>query len=303
MLYAQISQKGIKMYNLTGIYWIKNEARYLPEYLEFHLLQGFDHFIFYDNESTDNLEEIIKPYIDSGIVEIRKYPNPLHPPAKSGPEGAKNFWLMDYCIDEQKEKSKWIHFHAIDERLYSPSGENLIDILKDFEEYGGLSVAWKLFNSNGHLNKPNGLIIENYVTFVEDFGKHVKTIIQPKFTKHTCGNPHNFYYIDDKNAVTENKIIQIDANCESEYSMKRIKLNHYVTLSKEEHKAKMKKGLLDFGKLTENVKRSSAEMEWKNSHTNPFYIDAELLKFVEPVREAIKNRYAERTDLLEYINH
>ena len=31
------------MYDLTGIYWIKDEAPYLPEYIEFHLMQGFDH--------------------------------------------------------------------------------------------------------------------------------------------------------------------------------------------------------------------------------------------------------------------
>ena len=63
------------MYNLTSIYWIKDEVRYIPEYIEFHILQGFDHFIFYDNKSTDNLLEVIKPYIDSGLVEIRYYPD------------------------------------------------------------------------------------------------------------------------------------------------------------------------------------------------------------------------------------
>ena len=59
------------MKNLTSIYWIKDEARYIPEFIEFHLLQGFDHFIFYDNKSIDNLTEIIFPYIESGLAEIR----------------------------------------------------------------------------------------------------------------------------------------------------------------------------------------------------------------------------------------
>ena len=58
------------MKNLTSIYWIKNEARYIPEYIEFHLLQGFDHFIFYDNESNDNLLEVILYNIGDDINSI-----------------------------------------------------------------------------------------------------------------------------------------------------------------------------------------------------------------------------------------
>ena len=105
------------MKNLTAIYWIKNETPYLPEWIEFHLLQGFDHFILYDNDSDDGLEEAMAPYLEEEIVEIRKYPEEVK---KSGEP--KNFWLMSHCIDEQKGKSKWIHFHAIDEFTYCPDG-------------------------------------------------------------------------------------------------------------------------------------------------------------------------------------
>jgi hypothetical protein len=52
------------MKNLTSIYWIKDEARYIPEFIEFHLLQGFDYFIFYDNKSTDNLDLTIPKTIN-----------------------------------------------------------------------------------------------------------------------------------------------------------------------------------------------------------------------------------------------
>ena len=61
------------MKNLTGIYWIKNEARYLPEYMEFHMLQGFDHFIFYDNGSTDDSINIRQSIIER--LGINSFPN------------------------------------------------------------------------------------------------------------------------------------------------------------------------------------------------------------------------------------
>jgi hypothetical protein len=46
------------MKRLTAIYWVKDEARYIPEWIEFHLMQGFEHFILYDNNSTDGSSNI-----------------------------------------------------------------------------------------------------------------------------------------------------------------------------------------------------------------------------------------------------
>jgi len=283
------------MYNLTGIYWIKDEARYLPEYLEFHLLQGFDHFIFYDNGSTDNLEEIIAPYIEAGLVEIRKYPD--------YDVGAKNMWLMNHCIDEQKGKSKWIHFHAPDERLFSPSGESILDILKEFEDFGGLSVGWELMNYNYHITRQDGLIIENFTKYVTDTYQRIKTLIQPEYAVSHIGTPHQFRYVAGKFAVDENKRMVLgDASPYRDYSRDRIKLHHYFTMSKQEFDEKMNKGLLDHAH-TENIKRPSADYDWEFSVREPFYDNFDLLKFVEPVREAIKNRYIGREHLLQYVNH
>ena len=47
---------------------VKNEGRYLREWIEYHLWAGVDHFYIYDNGSTDNTKDILKPYIASGIA-------------------------------------------------------------------------------------------------------------------------------------------------------------------------------------------------------------------------------------------
>ena len=52
----------------------KNEAPYIREWIEFHRLVGVEKFFIYDNESTDNLKEVLKPYIESGIVEYTYFP-------------------------------------------------------------------------------------------------------------------------------------------------------------------------------------------------------------------------------------
>ena len=44
----------------------KNEARYLAEWLEFHLLAGVEHFFLYNNNSTDDHREVLAPYLRAG---------------------------------------------------------------------------------------------------------------------------------------------------------------------------------------------------------------------------------------------
>ena len=43
---------------------VKNEAPYLPEWIEFYKLVGVEKFYIYDNDSTDNTKEVLKPYIE-----------------------------------------------------------------------------------------------------------------------------------------------------------------------------------------------------------------------------------------------
>lgn len=290
------------MFNLSAIYWIKNEARYIPEWIEFHLLQGYDHFILYDNKSTDDLLETVKPYIDVGLLEIRHYPPDLRE--------AKNYWLAKECCAEQRGKSKWIDFRSIDERVFSPVGAQIPDFLNAFEDFGGVAVAWEEFNFNGHKTRPEGLLIENYTQTCADLGHHIKTIVQPEHAIQFNYNPHNFVYRNDKFTITEQRVRIDGAHCHNAYSFNRIKAHHYNTLSEEEFNIKMNKGGLDHGLALENIRREQAERIWVYMHgEDPEYgktifgFNEELMKWVQPVRNAILKRYKDLEHLLPRINH
>ena len=295
------------MKNLTGIYWIKNEARYLPEYMEFHMLQGFDHFIFYDNGSTDDLLSVVAPYIEEGVCEIRTYP-------ELGNQ-SKNFWVMHHCIQEQRGKTKWLHFHAVDERLFCPNGQNLVEFLKDYEQYGGVAVAWLFFNSNGHDRRPEGLMIDNFTEAFGDDWYHIKTVIQPEKAIAPNGNPHCFSYRDGFYAVTENHKRQDGPFVKSptngrfepgeDYTYNKIKLHHYLTLSKEEAEEKANKGLLDHGSHSENRRRIDADEGWIRNHSDryQYFQDNSLSKYSEQIKENLRKRYEGREHLMHKFNH
>lgn len=316
------------MKNLTGIYWIKNESRYLPEYIEFHLLQGFDHFIFYDNQSTDITNEVLQPYINDGLVELRNYPKEVNESGIS-----KNYWVMSHCIDEQKNKTKWLHFHAIDEFMFCKNGLKITDFLKDYEEFGGVAVNWKLFNSDGHIKRPQGLTFENFKTALKyDINLHVKTIIQPLKTSSPAPNTHYFHtnmtVDENKKQVIgpfntkniPNSLSPPNINYEPDhYTFNKIQINHYVSRSREQWEESNLKGLLDHGKSSESVAREREQLwcilhndserakqfsiYWPNNHFAGFEKINDTDIYVSEVRKNILERYKQNQDLLSFINH
>jgi hypothetical protein len=48
-------------YELTACLKFKNAARFLPEWIEFHQMVGFEHFYLYNNNSTDDYLGALAP--------------------------------------------------------------------------------------------------------------------------------------------------------------------------------------------------------------------------------------------------
>lgn len=67
-------------FNLSFVAIIKNEAHYIKEWIEFHKLVGVDRFYIYDNESTDNVKDVLKEYIDKGEVVYTYFPGKCKSP-------------------------------------------------------------------------------------------------------------------------------------------------------------------------------------------------------------------------------
>lgn len=177
---------------------VKNEAPYIKEWIEFHLLVGASMFFIYDNESTDNLKEILKPYIEDGIV-IYAYVKGT----------AMQFPVYNDCIANYKNCCDWIAFIDADEFLMPVRNDSLSEILDDFKTYAGIGINWVVFDSNGHDKKPDGLVIENYTRVEADFDcercRVIKSIVNPRKVKF-CYHPHFFVYRFGEKCVDINKI-------------------------------------------------------------------------------------------------
>ena len=211
---------------LSFVAIVKNEAPYIIEWIEFHKLVGVNKFYIYDNESTDNLEKLLKTYIESGIVVYQYLPG-------------KNMQNIIYteAIQKYKNETKYMGFIDVDE-FVMPCEENTLDyivedILNKDESAGGIAINWRIYGSSGYVKKPDGFVIENYKyrakkSFIAN--KHIKTICNPrkviKFSNPHFPTYHNGYYSIDE---AGNKIKGPFNPCGK---CKRVQINHYFTKSK-----------------------------------------------------------------------
>lgn len=234
------SRKGLALVLIA-----KNEAPYIEEWINFHHKQGVSHFFIYDNESTDNLREVLTPYIEQGLVTYRVLRG------KVRQNDAYNMAIHNYG-----RKFRYMAFIDTDEFMfvrdenYRDKGFNLYDFVDDFmkshENAGGLAVNWCIFGSNGHITKPEGGVLENYTMRSEDnfkYNLHIKTICDPQKVLY-YGHCHfptyrkGFFNLDENGNI-------VNGPFTSNITFSKIRINHYYTKSREEYTAKISRGRAD----------------------------------------------------------
>jgi hypothetical protein len=214
---------------------LKNEGLYIIEWLEFHKIVGVERFYLYNNGSTDDVFEQVKPYIDRGEIVWHDWPE------QAGQRSSYN-----HCLKHYREESEWIAFIDLDEFLFPSEEDDLKKVLEEYKEYPGIGVNWLCFGSSGHITKPGGLVTENFTRRPTDeepsaqHGGRMKSIVRPTQTIE-AGTVHHFIYVDKQRAVTENQ--QDFVGSRTPYtSVKKLRINHYLTKSKEEFRIKSQRG-------------------------------------------------------------
>jgi glycosyl transferase family 92 len=218
----------------------RNEAPYLAEWIEFHRLVGAERFFLYDNASTDEHEQVLKPYVSEGTLAVHHWPE--HPGQASA---------YAHCLSEHGGESRWIAFIDLDEFLFSPDQRPLPELLVEYEQWPGVGVNRAVFGTSGHKHKPDGLVIESYIKRFRNRGS-IKSIVDPSRAEYPL-NPHAFTYRDDASAVDEYKR-PIEGWMTDEFTFERLRINHYYTRSEDEFEVKLEHERADNAKLRNRPK-------------------------------------------------
>jgi len=219
-------------YELAICTVFRDDAPYLEEWIEFHRLLGVEHFFLYNHLSKDDFAKVLKSYIAEGVVDLIDWPYDF-------PDDNHEAWIriqtmaFNDAIEKNRETCRWIAFIDTDEFLFPCKDDHLVHFLKDYEEFGGLCIAWQLFGTS-HVSKilPGELMIEKLV-LAGDLNYHSfhKSIVQPHCV-HYFGQVHSPVYISPYFHVNGRKE-RIEANVmfsqDSQDSRDIIRINHYWT--------------------------------------------------------------------------
>ena len=199
---------------------------------------GVQRFYIYDNESTDNIKEVLAPYIENGEVVYKFFP------------GEKmQFAAYNDSIIENRYKTKYMAIIDLDEFIVPVKHSTVPEFIDDMQsqykqKLAAIGVSWLIHGFNGHYKKVEGLLTENYPKCDFDFctASVVKSIVNPRSVLKIY-NPHFALHVLGSKVVNAN-----GEKMHGPYtkpSFDKIRINHYYTKSYEEHVQRVSRGKAD----------------------------------------------------------
>jgi hypothetical protein len=265
----------------------RNEADYLQEWIEYHLLVGVERFWLINNKSEDNATAILYPYVTANLVCLYNVTG-RH----------KQVVAYNSIIHIIRKETFWVAAIDIDEFLVPMESHCIPPILRRFQKEPALDVNWIVYGWNRKESKGIGLVIERFPyhsNWTARRNHFVKIIMRPPevlflhvhWGRYKSGRSANFCGF--------NKMVSIYSRPPCH---RVLRINHYWSKSKEEWERKVLRGhgfnkgtysLSGYTSIDDVVKndttmnwylpRVKANLEIRNTYspchivTNPSYYD------------------------------
>lgn len=152
---------------------MKNEARYLLEWVAYHRLIGFDRIVVYENDSDDCTPDLLAALAEGGVIDA----------AFSWRDMPISPQLAAYYHAARACETDWLMFLDADEFLNLKSRETVAAFLARFQpEVSCIAVNWRVFGSSQRRTYEPGLTIERFTLAsrpAEKVNLHVKSFFRP----------------------------------------------------------------------------------------------------------------------------
>lgn len=210
----------------------KNEGPYFKEWLDWHIAQGVEKFYIYDNESTDETSEVLKPYIEKGIVDYTYFPG-----------YRVQLAAYDDCLRKHRYDTRWLAVIDMDEFIVPLQDETIPDYLKKLEEFPVVEINWLCYGSSGEKTKRPGGVMERFKRHSlpsHPLNHHVKSIFDPRRVYGMIGC-HEAARINGKAVDSNGNRVKVSWR-DRDAVYDKIKINHYAVRSYEEFIEKKGRG-------------------------------------------------------------
>lgn len=259
---------------------MKNEEKYLDEWLFYHLNVGIEHFYLYDNE-TENQKEIANV--------LKKYDKYIT--LYSAPGKAQQLNTYNHCLTNHRKDTYWLATIDLDEFIVPNKEYDLKNAISIYHKFDGIGINWLIFGNNGHEK------VNNDFRVIQRFNKctnpdktldhslqhshkfesctHIKTIAKTSKVLF-YNNPHFASYSENSFACDENMNPITGSNRKIGFagtnfvSHNLLQINHYSVKSWEEFQKRRSQPLADnftipdFYKI-ENLRNTFDNLNFENN--------------------------------------
>jgi len=245
---------------------VKNEGAFIAEWLRFHIAAGVDHFILYDDGSTDDTLVAARDAVGADKLTIIPWAQRLQD-AKLDRAIHNQGLAFAHAIGNFRHQFRWMAFIDIDEFLFPTQANSLPEVLAQIDSADNVILPWHMFGRQGFAETPD-LTIPNYLRKHRNpYETDVKGVLNFKClvkpTKVTKAYVHGF-------EVSGGQQIWNSRGQSFKYGQHRdgvfndaplLQLNHYYVKSDAQFEAKTNKGSIGDSAFTATFKNTDNRRE------------------------------------------
>ena len=239
-------EKNFFPYDLAVVAIFKDEARYLKEWLDYHLLAGVEHFYLYNNESSDDFREVLAPYVEKNLVTLTEWSGRM-----------MQYPAYNDALEKFRFECRYMAFIDLDEFILPKSNRSVVEVVDEIlsadPNAAGLGINWQHFGSNGQETADYSRgVLERFTRrapsdWVEILSEDnmignstIKSIVNPRcvecwWSPHYASLFRDFYTVNSNG----NKTLYVTG---FPIVADKIVVNHYYVKSFEEFAVKVNRG-------------------------------------------------------------
>ncbi|RWR72088.1 glycosyltransferase family 92 protein [Cinnamomum micranthum f. kanehirae] len=165
---------------------VRNQARFIREWVMYHAQLGVDRWFIYDNNSDDEIDEIVDSLGELNF-NVSRHRWPWIKTQEAG---------FAHCALRARGVCEWVGFFDVDEFLYLPSNLTLQDVLRNHSGLpwvGELRTTCHSFGPSGLRKAPQEGVTVGYTCRMGVPERH-KSIVKPEALNSTLINVvHHFH--------------------------------------------------------------------------------------------------------------
>jgi hypothetical protein len=254
----------------------RDEAPFLLEWIAYHVLIGVDHFVLYDNDSTDGGAALIRNSRFAEHVTLIDWAD----------DPGQITAYRDFRV-RHAGRFEWVAFIDVDEFILPLATDSLLDVLGAplYTGFSAIQVNWLVFGPSGHNRRPSGLVIENYtrrVEYAHQMNGHVKSIVRCHDLFEIFDTPHIFYTTATQCNVA-GRLVNLQAIADTP-CFDTLVVNHYFTRSRQDWRMKLRRGRAD----TDDPKRHYRMAMFDTLARDATVEDRRIARFASDVKKLLE---------------